>query len=65
MDKSEKTYIIERITLGNSIKISAIDPETGLEGVVITPTSLNENDQEILAVKKLRYVLKKHGFRSF
>jgi hypothetical protein len=55
-------YIIEYIQAGNSVKVTAIDPETMIEATIIGPTYRSQEELAKLAVQKLHYVLdKKRG----
>jgi hypothetical protein len=57
--KKQKSYPIEIVFIGHQIKVTAIDPETGVEAVVICPENTSRKDACDLAVKKLHYVLAK------
>lgn len=52
-------YIIEMIRIGNQVKATACDPSTGLEVSVIAPANIMRKDLYDLAVKKLKYRIKK------
>lgn len=58
---SRKTnYIIETIKVGNSIKMSAIDPLTGQEASIICPVhGFNKLNAQKIAIRKLEYVIEK------
>ena len=56
---NDDRYIIEFITMGKSVKITAIDPDTLTEVCVIAPTSLPKKEMAELAVRKLHYMLQK------
>jgi hypothetical protein len=51
--------IIEFRQVGEMMKVSAIDPETGIEVSVPMPINAARADMIRLAVRKLEYVLKK------
>jgi hypothetical protein len=55
----ENYYIIERVRIGNQIKVSACDPESGTEVSVFGPASAGKKELSDLAVKKLLYVMNK------
>ena len=55
----QKSYIIEFVRLGAQVKVTACDPETGIEASVVAPASASQKDLTDLAVRKLRYVLGK------
>ena len=57
MSKSE--YYIEFYPLGNSVKVSAVDPVTLKEAVIIGPANASKTDLQNLAIKKLNYLLMK------
>jgi hypothetical protein len=59
MTKSENQYLIEITTLGNTMKVTAIDPVTKLEAVAICPANLSTREGAKLAVQKLNYLLRK------
>ncbi len=54
-----KEYLLEFITSGNSVKVSAIDPETGVEVSIVGPLDGGEELLTQTAVNKLKYVLRK------
>jgi hypothetical protein len=51
--------IIEFIQLGDYVKVSAIDEESGVEAVTILPTNLSQADMQEAALRKLKYVMEK------
>ncbi len=53
---SEHDIILEFITLGNSVKVTAIDPESGIEAVVVASPHTPRSVLSDLALRKLRYV---------
>lgn len=57
--ESEDGYIIEYVTHGNSVKVTAIDPETGIEACIIGAAGAAPSDLAQLAIRKLHYVLEK------
>jgi len=54
-----KEIFVEFITLGNSVKATAIDPETGQEASIIGPASAPRALLVENARKKLEYVKSK------
>jgi hypothetical protein len=56
-------YLLEFQTIGNAVKVSAIDPETLVEVSIVGPISATEADLSRLAARKLEYVLKKRAQR--
>ena len=59
--KKGTSYPIEIVLIGNQLKVTALDPETGVETSVICPNTITRKDACDLAVRKLRYVLAKKG----
>lgn len=55
----EDGTIIETIQVGNSMKVTAIDPVTMREASVIVPAHTSRSEMINLAVKKLQYVQQK------
>lgn len=43
--------------LGNSARVSAIDPKTGIEATIVAPASATEYEMKALARRKLVYLL--------
>lgn len=52
-------YILEFYQVGNSVKVTAIDPETGKEATIISPLNMTQEQAGKLAVQKLEYILQK------
>ncbi len=53
------SYIIEVVRLGNQVKVTACEPESGVEASIITPLTATHKERTDLAIKKLQYVLRK------
>lgn len=51
--------LFEYVAFGTSVKVTAIEPETGIEAVVVVPAGLTEAQMQAKAMQKLLYVLKK------
>ena len=51
--------LFEYIRQGTSVKVTAIEPETGIEAVVIVPANLSESQMQMKALQKLRYIMQK------
>ena len=51
--------LFEYMRSGSSIKVTAIEPDTGIEAVVVVPVGLSEQQMQARAMQKLLYVLKK------
>ncbi len=60
MDGEDKSgFLIEYQVLGNSVKVSAIDPATLTEVSIVGPASAGEEELARNAVNKLKFVLAK------
>ena len=55
----EDEVLFEYLRQGNSVKVTAIEPLTKTEAVVIVPANLSEQQMQARAMQKLLYVLKK------
>ncbi|MBR2922196.1 MAG: hypothetical protein IKC10_02615 [Alphaproteobacteria bacterium] len=51
--------LFEYVRQGTSVKVTAIETETGIEAVVIVPANLSENQMQAKALQKLRYIMQK------
>lgn len=51
--------IYEFIAIGNYIKVTAVDVNSGTEAVVLTPQNISQQERQKLAYKKLLYVMTK------
>ncbi|MBT4043331.1 MAG: hypothetical protein HOK21_20280 [Rhodospirillaceae bacterium] len=56
-----RSYIVEFIVVGNSVKVCALDPQTLLEVSIVGPKNVSEKQLSRLAVQKLEYMLRKRG----
>lgn len=56
---SDKSYFVEFVQIGNSVKVSAIDPATGTEVSIVGSPMSSKAQLTQVAVSKLRYVLAK------
>ena len=54
-----KEIFVEFVILGNSVKATAIDPESGLEASVIGPATAPRDAMAHAARNKLNYLAKK------
>ena len=61
MSEGQQSYFIEFVVIENQVKVTAIDPQTGEEAVVICPANTRRKDMSDLAIKKLLYIQKKKG----
>ena len=59
MQKSGGEYLIEFRRVGNSVKVSAIDPLTTQEVSIVGPANVGQEELSRVAVRKLKYVLAK------
>ena len=51
--------LFEYVRNGNFVKVTAVEPETKVEASVVVPAGLSQEQMQIQALQKLRYVLKK------
>ena len=56
---SDNDFIIEFIVMGNTVKVTCIDPRTGREVSTIGPANLPRSQVSQAAIKKMLYVLNK------
>ena len=49
--------LFEYISLGNAVKITAIDADSHIEAVVVAPLGLSETQMQKLALNKLNYII--------
>ena len=54
---TENQYIIEYVVIGNSVKVTAFDPETLKEVSIIGAINVPRKQLAKLAIRKLVYVL--------
>ena len=52
--------LLEFRPLGNSVKVSVIDQDTGIEVSIVGPVSVSEADLRAAAIRKLQYVPEKN-----
>jgi len=52
-------YLIEFQPVGGSVRVCAIDPQTGVEVTIVGSPSVSRRELSTLAVRKLEYVLKR------
>ena len=58
---SGEGYILEFHKVGNSVKVTAIDPATGKEATIISPLNVPQEQASKIAVQKLEYILGKQA----
>lgn len=56
---NEGGYLVEFIQIGNSVKVSAVDPRTNTEVSIIGAPTMSREMLTRNAVRKLEYVLNK------
>lgn len=52
-------FIIEYTRIGAQVKVSACDPDSGVEASVVVPATATQKDMADLAIRKLQYVIAK------
>ena len=57
----EAEVLIEMRRLGDSVRVSAVCPETGLEATIVGPAGAGEAALARAAANKLRWLREKHG----
>lgn len=55
----DDNFIIEFITLGNSVKVTVVDPKSGREVSMVGPKNASRSELSRNAVNKMLYVMKK------
>jgi len=58
-EKSGKDILLELYQVGNSVKVTAVDPETLIEGSIVGDPAAGEQALKQAAINKLEYVLHK------
>ncbi|MBW7836614.1 MAG: hypothetical protein H3C28_08270 [Sphingomonadales bacterium] len=58
-DGRQGGYLIEFIQVGNAVKVSAVDPKTGLEVSIVGSPLMSRDQLSRAAVQKLEYRLSK------
>lgn len=51
--------LFEYIRQGAYVKVTALEPETGIEASVVVPAGLSQEQMNLQALQKLNYVLRK------
>ncbi len=51
--------LFEYVRNGSYVKVTAIEPETKIEASVVVPANLPQEQMQIQALNKLRYILQK------
>ena len=52
-------YLLEFRRIGNSVKVSAIDPITAQEVSIVGPADIGQEELSRVAIRKLKYVMQK------
>lgn len=58
---SGQNYIVEFLQVGNAVKVSAVDPKTGIEVSVVGSPLMSRDQMARTAIQKLEYRLRKGG----
>lgn len=61
---SEKEVYLEYIQFGPQVKVTAIDPDTGIEVCIIAPATASKSEMNRVAIDKLNHALAKAGTDS-
>ncbi len=51
--------LFEYVRQGAYVKVTAIEPETRVEASVVVPAGISQEQMQVQALKKLKYVLKR------
>lgn len=60
-DDSGREIYLEFLTVGDSMKVTAIDSATGTEVSIVGPVRAPRNELERVAIDKLHYVLERRS----
>lgn len=58
-EKSGKEILLELYQIGNSVKVTAVDPETLIEVSIVGDPAAGQEALKQAAINKLEYVLRK------
>jgi hypothetical protein len=61
-DAAPREIYFEHISIGNAVKVTAIDSVTAIEVSIMGPATAAQADLERLALRKLRARLAREGF---
>ena len=53
--------LFEYVRQGNFVKVTAIEPETQIEASVVVPVGLSQEQMQIQALRRLKYVMEKQS----
>ena len=59
--REDREVIIEFLRVGNSVKVTAVDPDTLVEVSIVGPPGAGEEALSRTAIKKLAYVLERRA----
>lgn len=59
MSGAEQEYLLEFKRVHNTVKVTAVDPVTGIEASIVGPANAGRAYLSRTAVRKLQYVLSK------
>jgi len=65
VNSEQSRYYIEYFQQGGSIKVTAIDPVTGIETSIVGSAKATQSELNRVAVRKLQYVIEKHAKGEF
>lgn len=60
-DQNDEGYLVEFVRVGNSVKVSAVDPRTNTEVSIVGSPMMSQDHLTRNAIRKLEYVLNKKG----
>lgn len=60
----ESAYYLEFLHLGAQVKVSAIDPETGIEVSIIAGKTATQDEMTCVAVEKLKRMIARRQAQS-
>ena len=58
-DDNKESYIVEFVSIGKSVKVTAIDPVSSKEVSIVGSPKASRKQLSALAVRKLKYVIKR------
>jgi hypothetical protein len=61
-EQPKRAVYFEHISIGNAVKVTAIDSVTAIEVSIMGPATAAQADLERLALRKLRVRLAREGF---
>lgn len=61
---NDSEYLIEYTTIGNAVKVTAVDPNTGVEVSTIAPSYMDRKLMAQAAIRKLKYKINKQDSKK-